>query len=300
MINTWTPHQMKDFSSQIRCDRFHEIIINREYQNLLSESGFESFETVWRYGGGQLIKNIKERSVTRIEATRRRILYLKRHRREFLGIKRLAAFFSKNRPLSQGLIEFYNICEFRKHGLATVIPVAAGQRIIDFFRVESFLITEDFSPFISIENLLLDHSAFLADMKDMQKRRTLLEKISDYARRMHASGLNHCDFNSNHVLLDYDEKGERSRIILVDLQRVARNRFLKFRWIIKSLAEMNFTLPENIFTVSDRIFMFLAYKGKRRCNMWDKLQWFWIKKKTDKIKRHTQKIIARRKNRAKA
>lgn len=290
---------MKDFSSQIRCSRFQEIIINREYENLLSEIGFESFETVWRFEDGQRIKDIKERSVTRIEASPRNVLYLKRHRREFLGIKRLVAFISKNRPLSQGLIELYNICEFRKHGLATVIPVAAGQRLIDFFWVESFLITEEFSPFTSIENLLIDHTAFLADMEDIQKRRALLEKISDYARRMHASGLNHCDFNSNHVLVDYDEKGDSSRIILVDLQRVARNRLLKFRWIIKSLAEMNYTLPEHIFTVSDRIFMFLAYKGKRRWGMWDKFQWFWIRKKTDKIKRHTQKIIARRKNRAK-
>jgi hypothetical protein len=289
---------MKDFSSPIRSGGLHGIIINRAYENLLSEIGFDSFETVWQYEGGQRIKDIKERSVTRIEASPGKILYLKRHRREFLGIRRLVAFFSKNKPLSQGLIELGNICEFRKHGLATVIPVAAGQRSIDFFRVESFLITEEFSPFTSIENLLLDHAAFLADMQDIQKRRTLLEKISEYARRMHAAGLNHCDFNSNHVLVDYDEKGDPSRIILVDLQRVARNRLLKFRWIIKSLAEMNYTLPEHIFTDSDRIFMFLAYKGKRRCGMWDKLQWFWIRKKTDKIKRHTQKIIARRKNRA--
>jgi hypothetical protein len=64
--------------------------------------------------------------------------------------------------------------------------------------------------------------------------------------------------------------------------------------MIKSLARLNYTLPDELFDTEDRIHLFLSYKNKSRLQMWDRLQWFWIKKKTARIKRHTEKMRIRK------
>ena len=61
------------------------------------------------------------------------------------------------------------------------------------------------------------------------------------------------------------------------------------RWKIKSLARLNYTLPNELFTPEDRINLLRFYKKKKRMNFLDRLEWFWILKKTDRIRRHTEK-----------
>ncbi|MCD4787116.1 MAG: hypothetical protein K8R09_02715, partial [Desulfobacterales bacterium] len=95
----------------------------------------------------------------------------------------------------------------------------------------------------------------------------------------------------------YKDKSDAPDIALFDLQRVDRSSVLQFRWIIKSLAELNYTLPESLFDEEDRIPLLLSYRGKKKLNLWGWLQWLWIKRKTARIKRHTEKMMARRKER---
>jgi len=129
------------------------------------------------------------------------------------------------------------------------------------------------------------------------KKRLMINEISILARRMHQNGFNHRDFNATHILLHYDIGADVPKIALFDLQRVERRKFFKFRWKIKSLARLNYTLPDDIFSAKDRLYIFLSYKGKDRLSPGDRLQWFWIKRKTAKIKRHTDKMLARREKR---
>jgi len=291
---------MKDFSSQIECIKKDHLIFNKDYLEVLDNMRFDSFESVWKYQDGETIKKIKARSVIRFEMqsdSGRKYFYLKHHNTKFVGIKRiLALFFPKLIP-SEGKREFENICNFRRGGLGTVSPVAAGERFVKLFWLQSFLITEDFSPFISLEYMLRDNPEFFMDENDSSRKRNLINRLGIFARRMHEKGFNHRDFNATHILLYYKDKSDAPDIALFDLQRVNRNSASRFRWVIKSLSELNFTLPESIFNKKDRISLLLSYKGKKKFNAWDWLQWLWIKKKTAKIKRHTEKMMAKRKER---
>jgi len=291
---------MKNFSSKIECVKKNHLIFNKDYLKVLDDVHFDSFESVWKYQDGETIKKIKARSVIRFEIqtdSGKKYFYLKRHNTEFAGIKRILALFSPKPVLSEGKREFENICDFRKGGLGTVSPVAAGERFVKFCWVQSFLITEDFSPFISLEYMLRDNPEFFMEENTNNRKRNLINRIGILAGSMHEKGFNHRDFNATHILLYYKDKSDAPDIALFDLQRVDRSSVSRFRWIIKSLAELNYTLPESLFDEEDRISLLLSYKGKKKLNLWDWLQWLWIKRKTARIKRHTEKMMARRKER---
>ncbi len=293
---------METCSSPIERVETDFLIINRDYRNLLVDIGMDRFESIWRYDGGQTIKKIKARSVSRIsvpDSDGKRTFYLKRHNREFIGSRRLIARLFLQKALSQGKGEFENICEFRSKKLATVTPVTAGERSVRFFWVESFLITEDFYPYISLEELMRDRPGFFMGPEGKSRRRILLNRIALYAQKMHRSGFNHRDFNATHILLLYENGSNAPKIALFDLQRVEKRKYLRFRWMIKSLARLNYTLPDDLFDTEDRIHLFLSYKGKERLHLWDRLQWSWIKRKTARIKRHTEKIQIRKEERRK-
>jgi len=284
---------MKDFSSAINRIETNHLTINKDYQNLLQHIQFDSFESI----NGDSVKKIEARSVIRFQLThqnQKNAIYLKRHNLEFVGFSRLFSRFFPKWGLSQGRLEFENICDFRNSNLPTVIPVAAGEKFFRFFWAESFLITEDFSPYISLETLLEDRPHFYTGPEGKLKKRILINEIAVLARKMHQNGLNHRDFNATHILLHYDNGSDVPKIALFDLQRINRNRFSKFRWKIKSLARLNYTLPDDIFSAEDKLNIFLSYKGKKRLNPKDSLEWLWIKRKTAKIKRHTEKMLKRR------
>ena len=291
---------MKDFSSSKNRIEKNHMILNRDYLGLLKNIRFNSFESVWNYQKGEIIKRIKARSVIRFEIqtnSGKKYFYLKRHNTKFAGLQRILALFTPKLISSEGKREFENICDFRKGGLGTVTPVIAGERLVKFFWIQSFLITEDFSPFISLEYMLRDNPEFFTGEKGSDRKRNLINKIGVFARKMHKQGFNHRDFNATHILLHYKDKSDAPDIALFDLQRVDRNSVFQFRWIIKSLSELNYTLPESIFNEEDRICLLLSYKGKKKLNAWDLLHWLWIKRKTARITRHTEKMMARRKER---
>ncbi len=288
---------MKDFKSSVDCVEKKHLIVNRDYEEILEGLRFRSFESVWRFSSGEIVKKIKERSVIRFDSghdDNKRSFYLKRHDLEFLGFSRLLSFFSPGRCISQGRLEFDNICNFRNHDLPTVVPVAMGERIVRFFWAESFLITENFFPFVSLEDILRDCPQDLKGPKGETRKRILLNEIALLARKMHDRGVNHLDFNATHILLHYENGSDIPKVALFDLQRVDKRTFLRFRWKIKSLARLNFSLPDDLFKENDRIHLFLRYQGKDKFNLLDRVQWFWIKRKTARISRHTKKIMARK------
>ncbi len=264
------------------------LLYNRSEYEHLFELGLYSFDGFFNPNGGTLIKKIPERSVIRIpipEARGGGAYFLKIHRAER----------SSARNSSQGRIEFENILAFRKKRIGTVIPAAMGERFVnDSGRkmVESFIATRDFTPFIPLEALLEKRPEIF---KDSKVRAALLQGIGILAAKMHRAGFNHRDFNATHILLRYPEPNESPELALYDLQRVDRKKLFRFRWIIKSLAEIGYTLPNDLFSEPDLDRLLLCYKGKEKFSPWDRFQCRWIRGKRERIARHTEKIMVRRK-----
>lgn len=295
------PVNPEKFRAPIKLARLNDILINSDYQDLLTQQNLKNFDLIWNLRDGDTFKKIPDRSVTRLDFTHKgntRTFYLKRHNleRRGIGCQYFPSVF-QNR-LSQGIQELYNIVEFRDHGLATVIPVAAGAKKIGNCGSISFLMTEDFSPFISLEWIILNQPDFFNGSKGRQRKQNLLGTIGDFARKMHNAGFNHKDFNATHILVYYREQDPEKPVIgLFDLQRVGRKNLLSFRWIIKSLAEINYTLPDKHFSDNDRQQLFIAYKGGQNSGWWEQFQQWWIKRKVHRIATHTKNIRNRKQSR---
>jgi hypothetical protein len=289
---------MQQFTGAIDCIESDHLIVNMAYQEFLARICFNSFESVYNYSKGDAIKRIRAKTVLRLEFNdkgAKRIFYLKRHGKEFIGFTGLLQRFFTRSGRSQGRLEFENICDFRKNNFPTVVPVAAGEKFCRILWVKSFLITEDFSPYISLEELLEHQPQFFTSPEGVQRKRILLDELSRLARNMHQRGLNHLDFNATHILVHYENGSLPPKLALFDFQRVSKRKFVRFRWKIKSLARLNYSLPVEIFTEEDRLYLFMSYLKKNKLANTDRLQWLWFNRKTARIKHHTDKILARRK-----
>ncbi len=269
------------------------IIYNVEYQDKLLGQGLDNFSMFAGLRNGTVIKKQQDRAVFRFNMIGS-VFYLKKHERE----KQLHGKISNNPQLSwssEGGREFAFLCAFRNNDLATAIPVAMGEKVYGDKTVESFLLTENFSPYVQLEYIIRNRPELLSGLENSQKRKNILLAVADYARRMHLAGFNHQDFNATHVLLD-DIDRDKPDIALFDLQRVDQNRLHKIRWPIKSLAEFNYSIRENnVFSNQERLFLFCAYKGQsaNHLSLYNRFLWKWITAKTNRIARHTAKRHAR-------
>jgi hypothetical protein len=282
----------------IRYKHYANLVVNRDFEELLAAAGLTSFDAFYHFAGKYTVKKeMTARSVIWFELPRgegQQTFYLKRHQPESIGPLTWLRQRFWGQKISQGEMEFDRLCDFRRRGLATVTPVAAGTQRVGFFRWQSFLMTVDFAPFRQLEKVLAHNPEVYQGKMGQKRKELLLKKVAQVARQMHAAGYNHRDFNATHILMHYPDQNQAPHLALFDLQRIDTNRFFKWRWMIKALAEVSYTLPEALFDDRDRLYLFWAYTGWQTLNLKNRWQWRWIRKKTARISKHTDKIIKRR------
>ncbi|MDR2861804.1 MAG: lipopolysaccharide kinase InaA family protein [Syntrophobacterales bacterium] len=285
-------------AEKISIKKFPHMLVNQHYVSFLESHNLLDFDRIYHFQG-PVIKQRKERTVMRsvvpmefCSESEKRTFYLKRHAPLDTVLRgRIVPFFEKR--FSPGVSEFEYICAFREHGIPTVSPVAAGEREISANQYESFLVTDSFEPYIPLEDIIRIFPDDLRGKAGEIKKRNLIQQASLMARQIHEAGFNHCDFNATHVLVSpFDEKGLFS-LATFDLQRIDRKKWLRWKWFIKVMAEMSYTLPAPLFTEEDWLFLYQTYKGSQRLNMWDRFELNIIKRKRKKISKHTDKIAAR-------
>jgi heptose I phosphotransferase len=273
------------------------MVMNRDYQALLETGGLLDFDGIYNYQEGTVLKRIRDRSVLRMEipdGDKNRIFYLKRHNPVRPGIKEMIDSLLSQGGSSPGMAEFTTLCQFRKHGIPTAVPVAAGERQVEGGRFESFLLTESFAPFISLEEIIHNHPDLLKGDEGRIRKERLIKSIASLARTLHDQGFNHCDFNATHVLVSPERDNGGFDLALFDLQRIDRKKWMRLKWFIKTMAQLSFTMPDPLFDDRDRLLMFQTYKGSSGMKLIDRFQLYWIRKKIQKISRHTEKIKIRR------
>lgn len=276
------------------CGSGEVLLVNRDFEQFLEKTGLDDFTAFWNLPG-ESVKDIGARSVIKVGLKGNSVLtagpdifYLKKHR-ERLSIPRRLLLTLFGAGPSEGVREFNFYCDFRAKGLATAVPLAAGSRLVSSLELESFLLTRDFTPFVALEELILERPQSLTGEKNRKKRQNILAAVADYARKMHAAGLNQQDFNATHILLHGFDGDRRPQVALFDLQRVDKNPLKRLRWPIKALAELNFTLPGTIFSPEEKTALFKQYRNRRKLSLIDQLQYRWIIGKTKRIARHSRK-----------
>lgn len=147
-------------------------------------------------------------------------------------------------------------------GVDTMKAVAFGRRGDNPARLESFIITEELAPTVSLEDYCRD---WPARPPAPALKRALIARVAEMARRMHAGGVNHRDCYICHFLLHTNPPPSAAalRLSLIDLHRAqVRERPAPRRWRDKDLAALHFSTLGIGLTARDRLRFLRAYFGR--------------------------------------
>jgi len=211
---------------------------NSELIELLAGAGLDTVEGAFAYGGGEdLVKpGLVARRRTRIELGGH-VLYLKRYGPERLG-DRWRRFMTYG-PSSPASVEFENIRAAQRCGVATMDAVSFGHEtgFAGFSARRSYLVVTSV-PGDAIERCGED---FLAAHASDDGARRLTGKLARLVAALHVAGFVHRDLYASHVFLHDSPDGVS--LYLIDLARMFAPRWRKFRWCVKDLAQLKYSMP---------------------------------------------------------
>jgi heptose I phosphotransferase len=177
-------------------------------------------------------------------------VYLKRHERwPAWDLWRARLGFPG--PLSPAGVEWRNLETARALGVAVPDAVAAGERIESDGRPRSFLMVRELDGeelHLAVPRLFrsLEPGAFA------RFKRGLVAELARLVARLHSRLLFHKDLYLCHVFLDPDDARDMAeRLVLIDLQRLARHRWTSWRWRWKDLGQLLFS-THGVVGIDDR------------------------------------------------
>lgn len=265
-------------------------MVNSAFTNLLRRQHWTTFAVIWsRTAEAAVAKKLRSDRVTLRftldDAGTERAFYIKRHERSSLK-EYLKPLLSLRWPILGARNEWNALLAFHEAGLPTMTPVAFGQR-----GWNSFLITEALENCTKLSELgatIPSTSNSSAVMPGGLNRRRLVEGVARTTQRMHGAGLHHQDYYLGHLMLPNspDRHAATERIYVIDLGRARQQRPLSRRWIVKDLAQLNFSAGSASWT--DRFRFLRTYLG-RKIGPGDKKLIASIAAKTSAIARHTRK-----------
>jgi len=265
------------------------VFINLDREKVFNKIPQKTFDEFMNLKGDETITKKRGRTVVTFNYDDGRKFYLKRHTKTklFDSIKELLRY---GKPTSNAGLEWNAISELRNYGIKTMPALAMGEKFkFKFWEKQSFLLTEEIKNGVSVEEILEANP-----MLSFNVRKKLAERIGNIARKLHQAGFVHRDFYLGHFYL-VGELNKDYQLHLIDLQRIMPGAKIFNRWSLKDISALYFSsLPLKNISKTDRIrFLFnylkietLDSKSRRFINK--------ILTKTNRIEKHTEKLIKRR------
>jgi len=223
------------------------ILVGRDVHPTLREAisreGLDSVEGAFAHRGGEdLTKpNLRHRRRTRLVLTdsegRSHTLFLKRYDSQgtWAWLRRILSGHGAAGPART---EFLNIQAVRAAGVPTMQEVICGEQTECCGIGRSYLLVTA-APGDALSRC---GQEFLKRAKDRpQGLADFTRRLAGLVRSLHRAGLVHRDLYASHVFLD-DSTG-RADLCLIDLARVFRPRWRAFRWRVKDLAQLKYSMP---------------------------------------------------------
>jgi heptose I phosphotransferase len=141
----------------------------------------------------------------------------------------------------------------------TMTLVACGKRGWNPARQLSFLVTEELTDMVSLEDFC---EPWLAHPPTLAVKRRLIEQVAQVARVVHGSGMNHRDFYLCHFLMPLGWDGlAPPRLYLIDLHRAQIRAKTPRRWLVKDLASLYFSALDIGLSQRDILRFLRCYTG---------------------------------------
>lgn len=199
--------------------------------------GKDAFEEV-KHLQGEVFRELETRRTLRFEMAGNSY-FLKWHRGTSLKeiVKNL---ISLRMPVLGADREWNAIHRLRDLGVDTMHGVGFGEKGLNPLTKTSFIITEDLTPTISLEDYCAD---WATQPPDVMVKRMLITRVATMVRKMHQGGINHRDCYICHFLLHlpFNGKEEELKVSVIDLHRAQIRSQVPRRWRDKDLIGLYFS-----------------------------------------------------------
>lgn len=151
----------------------------------------------------------------------------------------LKNYLSLRAPVLGAGNEYKAINKLTELGVNTMEVVAFGERGVNPLTRESFIITKDLNPAISLED-------YCKDWKDnppsYHVKKLLIEEVARMVKTMHEGGVNHRDCYICHFLLKVPFDGiSLPKLSIIDLHRAQIRRGVPQRWRNKDITALYYS-----------------------------------------------------------
>ncbi len=199
--------------------------------------------------------------------------------------------------------EWLAIKKLHQLGLHTMTAVGYGRRGFNPAKQLSFLITDELTDTISLEEVC---TKWPQHPPRFALKQAVIAQVAEIARRLHENGVNHRDFYLCHFLADLSvgkEKvkgnslaeillAENLRLYVIDLHRAKVRKKVPQRWIIKDLAGVYFSALDIGLTSRDVLrFMKIYSRKNTRQLMDDRAFWRKVFRRTNQLARREGKVV---------
>ncbi|MEE6892297.1 lipopolysaccharide core heptose(I) kinase RfaP [Escherichia coli] len=199
--------------------------------------GKDAFTEVKKLNG-EVFRELETRRTLRFELAGKSY-FLKWHKGTTLKeiIKNL---LSLRMPVLGADREWHAIHRLHDVGVDTMHGIGFGEKGLNPLTRTSFIITEDLTPTISLEDYCAD---WIVNPPDICVKRMLITRVATMVRKMHAAGINHRDCYICHFLLHLPFTGREDelKISVIDLHRAQIREKVPRRWRDKDLIGLYFS-----------------------------------------------------------
>jgi tRNA A-37 threonylcarbamoyl transferase component Bud32 len=239
-------------------------------EEALVAAGLDSVEGAFAYRSGQELAkpSLGHRRRTRIELTdrsgRRHVLYLKRYGPEGL-IARLRRGWTYGFQAGPARVECDNIRRAQAAGVLTMQVVRWGEHCGWLGARRGYLIVTA----VPGEALERCGEEYLS-RGGVEAGAALAAKLARLVADLHRAGYVHRDLYASHIFLHEAPGG--MELYLIDLARMFAPRWRKFRWQVKDLAQLKYSMPSRWVRRHWRDFLrqYLAARGERGADRYNR------------------------------
>jgi UDP-glucose:(heptosyl)LPS alpha-1,3-glucosyltransferase len=168
-------------------------------------------------------------------------------------------------PVVGALAEYKAVLRLKQLGIDTLSVVAFSQRGINPATLKSFIVTDELSNTVSLEQYCRD---WTSQPPSFLFKQSIIKAIARIARTLHVHGVNHRDFYAAHLHLDISQPatlltGHDLKLYLIDLHRMQLRKQVPLRWVTKDIAALYFSVMDFGLTDRDLLRFIKLYQGKR-------------------------------------
>ena len=197
---------------------------------------------------GDVFRKVKTRETVRFEFEGKSYFLKLHHGTSYSEV--FKNLFSARLPVLGADREWRAIQELSRIGVDTMKGVAYGEQGLNPVKKTSFIITEDLSPCISLEDYCKDWGT---TPPSYHIKRILIQRVAEMVRKMHSIGINHRDCYICHFLLHLPFNGNESelKISIIDLHRAQFRDSVPLRWRNKDLIGLYYSCLDIGLTTRD-------------------------------------------------